>query len=121
MDYPDKVPPEVCDMFEKLTLKLYRMGWDHYSARGIMHQIRWHRQVQTNDRTFKANNNWTPALARWMHARHPDIGNFFELRASPGEGGPRHNLEDYDGPYPGRPEGYYHQPLDPPEEAPDGN
>jgi hypothetical protein len=104
-DYPDKVPPEVCDLFERMTLDLWLDGWIHYSARGIMHRIRWHQRVEMGNRTFKANNNWTPALARWVMEKHPVIDNFFELRASPGEGGPRHNLEDYDGPYRGATDG----------------
>jgi hypothetical protein len=96
---PLPIPFDVCGLFEKLTLDLWFKGWEHYSARAVMHQIRWHRRVHEGDRTFKCNNNWTPALARWFRAAHPETGDFFHLRRSPHLGGPRHDPEDYMGPY----------------------
>ena len=88
------VPPEVCSLFEELTLKLFAAGWKQYSARAVLHRIRWHHHVERGDRTFKANNNWTPALSRWVMRRHPEIGEFYETRASPA-----HDMTDYMGPY----------------------
>lgn len=93
------VPLDVSSLFEKLTLDLWNAGWEHYSARAVLHAIRWHKHVEVGDRTFKCNNNWTPALARWFHRVHPEMGEFFHTRASPGTGGPKHNLEDYSGPF----------------------
>jgi hypothetical protein len=92
------VPPGVCYLFEKLTLDLHAKGWSHYSARAVLHRIRWHHHVDMGDRTFKANNNWTPALSRWVMLLHPEIGEFFETRASPSP----HDMTDYMGPYHGR-------------------
>lgn len=81
--YPEGVPPDVCDLFEQLAMDVKRKGFDQYSARAILHQIRWHHQVERGDREFKCNDHWTPALARWVAARHPEMAKFFELRSSP--------------------------------------
>lgn len=81
--YPDGVPRDVCDLFEKLALEVYAMGFDHYSARDLTARIRWHHQIDRGDREFRVNNNWSPALARWFISRHPSMDEFFELRESP--------------------------------------
>lgn len=86
MPRPNGVPPDVADLFERFALDLISNGWDRYSARAILHRIRWHHHVERGDRDFKCNNNWTPGLARWFHAKHPAHAEFFETRASPGEG-----------------------------------
>lgn len=96
---PFPVPLDVCHLFEKLTLDLWNAGWEHYSARAVLHRIRWHKHVDIGDRSFKCNNNWTPALARWFMALHPYTGDFFHTRASPGSGGAHHSHEDYMGPF----------------------
>lgn len=99
---PFPVPLDVCTLFEKLALEVFSRGWEHYSARAILHRIRWHYEIEVGERGFKANNNWTPALARWFMKLHPETGDFFHTRASPGEGGPGHDAEDYMGPFEGR-------------------
>jgi hypothetical protein len=96
---PFPVPIDVCHLFEKLTLEIWNKGWEHYSARAVLHRIRWHFDIDVGDRGFKANNNWTPTLARWCMRLHPEISDFFRTRASPRNGGPRHSSEDYAGPY----------------------
>lgn len=77
-------PPEVVTLFVKLALDLIDAGWDHYSARAILHRIRWHYHVEKSDRDFKCNNNWTPTMARYFHALHPQHAGFFRTRCSPG-------------------------------------
>lgn len=89
------IPPEVAGLFEEYALRLFRTGFERYSARAILHRIRWHFHVDKGDRGFKCNNNWTPKLARWAMSKHPQLYNFFELRASP----QRHSMADYAGPY----------------------
>lgn len=79
--YPDGVPPTVCDLFEQLALEIKKNGFDRYSARAILHRIRWHWQIEKGDRGFKANNNWTPAMARWLMSKDPaTFDGFFETR-----------------------------------------
>jgi hypothetical protein len=78
--YPDGVPQDVCLLFEKLSLEVAAMGFERYSARAVLHRIRWHHQIERGERGFKANNNWTPAMSRWFMKRNPRLDGFFELR-----------------------------------------
>jgi hypothetical protein len=89
------IPPRVVFLFEKLTLELSRRGFEHYSARAVMHRIRWHYEVDKGERDFTCNNNWTPRMSRWFMDKHPELGEFFETRASPS----KHDMTDYTGPY----------------------
>lgn len=79
-EYPAGVPIEVCDLFEEVALSVRALGFDRYSARAIAHRMRWHQQIERGNREFKINNIWTPAMARWFMARHPELGAFFETR-----------------------------------------
>lgn len=78
--YPDGVPHDVCDLFEKLTLQVKNSGLNHYSADAILHRIRWDHQVERGIHDFKANNNWTSKLSRWLMDKRPDLKGFFETR-----------------------------------------
>ena len=78
--YPNGVPPDVCQHFERLALELVALGFPRYSADALLHQVRWHWQVERGDRGFKVNNNWSAPLARWFLARNPAAKGFFELR-----------------------------------------
>ena len=77
---PEGIPPDVCALFERLALQVSAKGHNRYSADAVLHQIRWHFNIERGDREFKANNDWTSALARWFIARHPDLPKFFETR-----------------------------------------
>jgi len=79
------VPQHVCELFEQLALEIWRRGFRQYSARAILHRIRWHYHIERGDRDFKCNNNWTPAMARWFMNNHPEYGEFFETRSSPSD------------------------------------
>ena len=79
-DYPPGVPREVSALFEMLALEVISKGWDQYSARAILHRIRWHKHIERGDREFKCNNNWTPTLARWFMRKYPRYDGFFETR-----------------------------------------
>lgn len=73
-------PLDVQLLFDDLAQDLIRRGWRHYSARAILHRIRWHFHVDQGNREWKCNNNWTPLLARnWLN-RHPEYPKFFEVR-----------------------------------------
>lgn len=74
------IPDEVKELFERETLRLIARGWRHYSSDMILHKIRWTKQVDQNDRTFKCNDHWTPYLSRWFALRHPEYAEFFEYR-----------------------------------------
>jgi hypothetical protein len=79
-NYPEGIPEDICKMFETLALEVAGMGFDRYSARAILHRLRWHYHVDKGDREFKCNNNWTARLARWFLGQHPDMPGFFALR-----------------------------------------
>jgi hypothetical protein len=89
------IPADVVHLFEKLSLEIYRRGFVRYSARAVLHRIRWHYHIDKGDMSFKCNNNWTPKLSRWFMDNHPELGEFFETRASPTP----HDMTDYSGPY----------------------
>ena len=76
------IPAVVRDKFESLALQVINLGYLKYSARTIIHRIRWHQQIERGNREFKCNNNWTPELARWFHNKHPQHNGFFETRCS---------------------------------------
>lgn len=78
--HPDDVPPEVCRLFEELSLSLHLGGFERYSADAVLHRLRWEIQVTRGDRGFKINNNWAAPLARWFMLRNPSCQKFFELR-----------------------------------------
>jgi|SRR5579885_662944 len=85
--YPDGIPVDVCDLFERLALRLAKgdpargiAPRRRFSSDAILHQIRWQFQVDYDRRDFKCNDHWTAPLARWFLARHPELKGFFELR-----------------------------------------
>ena len=51
-----------------------------YSARAIIHVIRWETDLREKDVTFKCNNNYTPWMARLFMERNPQYDGFFETR-----------------------------------------
>lgn len=85
LPYPVGVPIEVCDLFEKIALEIKEAGWRRYSARAILHRIRWHYHMERHEVAFKANNNWTPAMSRWVMKKHDALANFFETREQTGK------------------------------------
>lgn len=89
------IPPDVVRLFEQLSIQIAERGFVKYSARAVLHRIRWHYHIDKGDKSFKCNNNWTPRLSRWFMDKHPELGEFFETRASPEP----HDMTDYGGPY----------------------
>jgi len=73
-------PPDVQELFDSLALGLARNGFKRYSARALLHVIRWHYHVAKGEREFKCNDMWTPLMARNWLRRHPQYPDFFELR-----------------------------------------
>jgi len=86
--------PEVWDLFEKFTFELIRRGFQHYSARGIWHRIRW--ETATPDPVdpadFKLNDHHTPFYARAFMLRYPNYDGFFRIRTQISQGGPKVHL-----------------------------
>ena len=79
------VPRDVIIKFEALALEVAARGYSRYSARTILHRLRWHFHIEQGSRDFKCNNNWSSGLARWFMNEHPEYPKFFETR-SPARG-----------------------------------
>lgn len=80
--FPAGIPIDVVKMFERFALEVIASGRRHYSARAILHRIRWYENIERRRDDFKCNNNWTPALSRWFMAKYPKHDGFFETRES---------------------------------------
>jgi hypothetical protein len=74
------IPEQIQKMFDEIALDLISRGIERYSSDAILHRIRWHRQIEQGDRSFKCNDNWTPTLARRFVEKHPQHARFFEFR-----------------------------------------
>lgn len=85
LPYPLGVPIEVCDLFEKIAVEIKEAGWRRYSARAIIHRIRWHMKIERHQVAFKINNNVTPTLSRWAMKKNPLLADFFETREQTGK------------------------------------
>ena len=79
-EYPFGIPEHICDLFERLAFQVRSRGFRKYSARALLHQIRWHHRIERGDVDFKVNNNFSKRLAQWFMTRHPEMDGFFELR-----------------------------------------
>lgn len=81
--------PEVWDYFVKFTFERINAGFQHYSARGIWHRIRWETAVPTDHgpQDFKLNNNHTPFYARAFMKKYPTYNGFFRIREQISKGG----------------------------------
>lgn len=77
--FPDGIPLDVGTLFEKFALELVRSGRKRYSARAIIHRIRWHYHVERGI-DFKVNDHCSTPLARWFHETYPQHNGFFETR-----------------------------------------
>jgi len=76
----DRDHPEVYAMFRRFAFEVHRAGHSRFSARAIVHRIRWETAMKPTDEQFKINNNWTPYLARKLAAENTMFADFFEFR-----------------------------------------
>jgi hypothetical protein len=84
---PTGIPVDLADKFEELALQVASRGFGRYSARAILHRIRWHEHVERGNASFKVNNLTSRPLADWFMAKWPQYGKFFETRN-------RHSIDD---------------------------
>lgn len=73
------IPDDVVHLFEHLALMAAKRR-TYYSARDISSRMRWYYDFEQGENDFKFNDHWTPDLARWFLASHPEQEGFFELR-----------------------------------------
>ena len=80
--YPVGIPVHICELFEQLALQAAATQ-PRWSARNIFHVMRWQYMIKHGDAHFKINNNYSARLARWFMKKHPQLGDFFEVRNPP--------------------------------------
>jgi len=78
---------EIAGLFIKLAWGLKRRGFKRYSARAIVHRIRWHHDLKhgpdsVNAGGYKIANHWSAYLARFAEAREPKLTDFFTSKQS---------------------------------------
>jgi len=77
--------PKVYELFKRFTTEVREAGWMQYSARAVIHRIRWHtditiRHSPLDDEKFKICNNHSPFYARMYMEEHPEYPEMFRLR-----------------------------------------
>ena len=78
--------PHIYVLFRRFVREARIAGFNKYSARAIIHRIRWHLDVEitpTDDaetHPFKINDHFSSRYARLMVALNPSFEGFFELR-----------------------------------------
>lgn len=77
---PAGIPEGLASKFEELALAVAARGFGRYSARAILHRIRWHEHVERGNAAFKVNNLTSRPLADWFMRKWPAYGRFFETR-----------------------------------------
>jgi len=71
----------VWEAFEAEAMKIIARGFDHYSARTIIHVLRHHSLVQEDAATpWKLNDHLSPYLARAFNHAYPQHSHLFKLR-----------------------------------------
>ena len=77
---------KIYTLFVQYAMDLKEASFNFYSARAIIHRIRWHLDVETKSGDgFKINNNHSPYYARKMMREYPEFKEFFSLRKTEGE------------------------------------
>lgn len=77
-----KANPHVYKLFKKFARQAKEAGRDRWSARDIVHRIRWFVNIETNDPTsdFKINDHYSPYYARKLVKQDDSFDGFFEMR-----------------------------------------
>lgn len=78
---------EIANRFLRLSVKMHRRGWDHYSAQGVIEQMRWEHDLAHGPDAggFKINHNWRRRLTLWAMVRCPELDGFFRVREHEGD------------------------------------
>jgi hypothetical protein len=92
--YPRFIATDLCDLYLKFSLEAAQI-MPHYSARAILHRVRWKETIERRDPTYYVNSTVTPWLSRWAMWREPTLWDlrddgspFFFLRVANADYGP---------------------------------
>lgn len=78
----DDENPEIWRLFEKYALEAVASGRPRFSARTIIHRLRWDTLVSGTGKEYKIWNDFSVYLARKFLLKYPERPTFFSLRAS---------------------------------------
>ncbi len=70
----------IYEAFVRLAMEGQSKGLKRWSARAIIHVLRWQTAMEDSDKLFKINNIYTPGLSRLAMAEYPILNNFFSTR-----------------------------------------
>ncbi len=78
---------EIANRFLRLSVRMHRRGWDHYSAQGVIEQMRWEHDLAHGPDAggFKINHNWRRRLTLWAMVRCPELDGFFRVKNHEGD------------------------------------
>lgn len=69
--------PHIYEAFKKYALQVAQVR-SHYSARTIIHVLRFHSTVSEEGTEFKVSNNWSPFYGRMFMNEFPQYKGFFK-------------------------------------------
>ncbi len=72
--------PHVHDKIKKCIDDVRRIGYNRYTISGIFEQIRWHDNIQTQDRQYKLSNSYRSRYVRLIEEQEPELVGFFEKK-----------------------------------------
>lgn len=72
--------PNVYRLIDRFTKQAINAGFKHYGMMSIIQRVRWHTQIETDDQSFKINNNHAPYYARHFMEQNPEHKGFFRTR-----------------------------------------
>ncbi len=76
----DRKNPQVWELFKKLAFEAKRKQYDKFSARTIIHLIRWNTSTETGGEKYKINNNYSPYYAKKFVREFPQFEGFFIIK-----------------------------------------
>jgi hypothetical protein len=71
--YPVNIPTDISELFLRFAFEAAR-AMPHYSARAIIHRIRWYAVIERHDPHFYINSEVSPHLSRWAMWKAPKLG-----------------------------------------------
>lgn len=73
--------PHIYLLIEQYATEARNAGFQHYSMRAIMHRIRWHMNITTQDPDgFKIGNNYSRDYSIKFMNEHPSFTGFFRIK-----------------------------------------
>jgi hypothetical protein len=77
--------PHIYVLFKRFAFEAINAGRKHFSARMILHRIRWYTMVETSDTEYKVNDHHSPYYGRLFMKEFPAHDGFFRTRFIVGE------------------------------------